>query len=68
MCSTLPSQDISGLQLQDMASTNTRHFLQKRGLQEGFLDADPATWLELEDFDSAAVFVQGIAVINDHAE
>jgi len=51
-----------------MASTNTRHFFQKLGLQDGFLDADPATWLGLEDFDSAAVFVQGIMVINDHAE
>ena len=51
-----------------MASTNTRHFFQKLGLQDGFLDADPATWLKLEDFDSAAAFMQGIAVINGHAE
>jgi len=51
-----------------MASTNTRRFFQKLGLQDGFLDTDPATWLELEDFQTAAAFVQGIAVINDHAE
>ena len=51
-----------------MASTNARCFLQKLGLQDGFLDADPTTWLELEDFQTAAAFVQGIVVINDHAE
>jgi len=67
-CPTLPSQAISGLQLQDMASTNTRRFFQKLNLQHSFLDADPATWLELEDFQTAAAFVQGIAIINDHAE
>ncbi|QQP57048.1 Uncharacterized protein FKW44_001910 [Caligus rogercresseyi] len=44
----LPSQSITGLGLQDMASTNTRRFFQKLRLEEGFLDADPATWLELE--------------------
>ncbi|KAG0692562.1 hypothetical protein GWK47_027839 [Chionoecetes opilio] len=64
----LPSQAVSGLQLQDMASTNTRRFFQKLRLEDGFLDADPATWLEREDFRTAAAFVQGIAVINDHAE
>ncbi|KAJ8416198.1 hypothetical protein AAFF_G00382200 [Aldrovandia affinis] len=64
----LPSQAVSGLQLQDMASTNTRWFFQKLRLEDGFLDADPATWLEREDFRTAAAFVQGIAVINDHAE
>ena len=67
-CPTLSSQAISGLQLQDMASTNTRCFFQKLGLQDGFLDADPVTWLELEDFQTVAAFMQGIAVINDHAE
>ncbi|KAG0717372.1 hypothetical protein GWK47_054586 [Chionoecetes opilio] len=51
-----------------MASTNTRQFFQKLRLEDGFLDADPATWLEREDFRTAAAFVQGIAVINDHAE
>ncbi|KAJ8411990.1 hypothetical protein AAFF_G00142570 [Aldrovandia affinis] len=40
----------------------------KLRLEDGFLDADPATWLEREDFRTAAAFVQGIAVINDHAE
>ncbi|QQP58282.1 Uncharacterized protein FKW44_003546 [Caligus rogercresseyi] len=64
----LPSQSITGLGLQDMASTNTRRFFQKLRLEEGFLDADPATWLELEDYQTAAAFVQRIAVINDHAE
>ncbi|KAJ8388023.1 hypothetical protein AAFF_G00148140 [Aldrovandia affinis] len=39
----LPSQAVSGLQLQDMASTNTRRFFQKLRLEDGFLDADPAT-------------------------
>ncbi|QQP49884.1 Uncharacterized protein FKW44_010701 [Caligus rogercresseyi] len=48
-----------------MASTNTRRFFQKLRLEEGFLDADPATWLELEDYQTAAAFVQRIAVIND---
>jgi len=67
-CPTLPSQAISGLQLQDMASTNTSRFFQKLNLQEGFLDADPATWLELEDFQTAAAFVQGTVLINDHEE
>ena len=28
----------------------------------------PATWLELEDFQTVAAFVQGIVVISDHAE
>jgi len=51
-----------------MASPNTRRFFQQLGLQNGILDDDPATWLELEDFDSAAAFMQEIAVINDHAE
>jgi len=51
-----------------MASTNTRRFFQKLDLQDSFLDADPATWLELEDFQTVAALVQGIAVINDHAE
>ncbi|KAG0727763.1 hypothetical protein GWK47_033974 [Chionoecetes opilio] len=64
----LPSQAVSGLQLQDMASTNTRRFFQKLRLEDGFLDADPATWLEREDFRTAAAFVEEIAVINDHAE
>jgi len=64
----LPSQDVSGLQLQDMASTNTRRFFQKLRLEDGFLDADPTTWLQREDFRTAAAFVQGIAVINDNAE
>lgn len=65
---TLPSQTISGLQLRDMASTNTRRFFQKLGLEDGFLSADPTTWLELEDYQTAAACVQGITVINDHAE
>ena len=64
----LPSQAVSGLHLQDMASTNTRRFFQKLRLEDGFLDADPATWLEREDFQTAAACVEGIAVINDHAE
>ena len=64
----LPSQTVTGLQLQDMASTNTRRFFQKLCLEDGFLDADPTTWLEREDFRTAAAFVQGIAVVNDHAE
>jgi len=67
-CLTLPNQAISGLELQDMASTNTRRFFQKLGLQDGFLATDHATWLELEDFQTAAAFVQEIVVINDHAE
>ncbi|KAJ8392389.1 hypothetical protein AAFF_G00075140 [Aldrovandia affinis] len=51
----------------DMASINTRRFFQKLRLEDGFLDADPATWLEREDFRTAVAFVQGIVVINDHA-
>jgi len=41
---------------------------QKLGLQDGILNDDPATWLELEDIQTAAAFVQQIVVINNHAD
>jgi hypothetical protein len=63
----LPSQAVSGLQLQEMALI-TRRFFQKLRLEDGFLDADPGTWMEREDFRTAAAYVQRIAVINDHVE
>jgi len=65
-CPTLPSQAISGLQLQDMASANTQRFFQKLGLQDGLLDADHVTWLELGDFDSAAAFMLWNLMLNKY--
>ena len=41
-----------------------RQILQQLQVMSG----SPATWLEWEDFQTAAACVQHIAVINDHAE
>lgn len=45
-----------------------RLFLQKMGQEDGFLDTDPLTWLEREDFWTAETFEKGFVVINYHAE
>lgn len=51
-----------------MTSTRARWFFQKLSLEDGFIDADPSTWLERENFLTAEALLKGIAIINDYAE
>ena len=39
----MPTSAIGGLVLRDLASTNTRRFFEKLGLEDYFLDAEPET-------------------------
>jgi len=55
-------------ELQDFVTQNTKQFFNKLGISANFLDHDPETWSNREDFTKGREIVNNIRVTNDNAE
>lgn len=61
-------QEIRNKTLDDFASMNSLLLFTRLGLSTSFLEANPASWEDLEDFKTAKAIVGALKVVNDHAE
>lgn len=54
--------------LRDFVSYETKYFFSAFNLSAAFLQCDPSTWVENEDFQAALDFSRQLFVVNDNAE
>lgn len=55
-------------QLNDFVSVNTLKFFERFKIDTGFLNADPATWSERDDYKDGLELCRSLQVVNDIAE
>ena len=63
-----PSADMTQKTLADFVTTSSRMFFVTLGIDDGFLETDPAKWNDDPRYVAAAEKVNGIRVMNDFAE
>ena len=61
-------QEIGNKTLDDFASMNSLLLFTRLGLSTSFLEANPESWEDLEDFKKTKAIVGALKVVNDHAE
>lgn len=61
-------QEIGKKTLDDFASKNSLLLFTRLGLSTSFLEANPKSWEDLEDFKKTKAIVGALKVVNDHAE
>ena len=59
---------ITSSNLSDFVTSTSKVVLQKLKLSSGFLQKDPDTWNDDNDFLRASSIVQELKVVDDHAE
>lgn len=60
--------DIQNKTLEDFASTNSLTLFNRMGLQTSFIETNPASWGDVEEFKNAKAIIKALKVVNDHAE
>ena len=61
-------KDIQSKTLEDFVSSNSLHLFNRMGLQTSFMQTNPASWGDVEEFKNAKAIIKALKVVNDHAE
>lgn len=59
---------LEGMTTEDFVTTNTHSFFVYQGLSPDYLDYDPETWSQRDDFRQCMNVVNHARVVNDNAE
>lgn len=51
-----------------LVTKHTLRFFEILNLSQEFLDKDPESWNDLDDYQRAKTVVKGLQVVNDHSE